>query len=722
MPEMATGSHLEVTVTIEGVRAWEQVYLIGSVPELGNWNPHAAFQLTQEEDGVWKGRISFAGKPKMIEYRYFIGAMLDPALPGRDPMRIVIKWEAQLRPRRILLLNGTAISKDAFGYYDGRSTIGDGWLSNEEENAFYVRIHGKALELFTGKGQSKVHRVKLVPFDVRFEEMISYEPRYSSKGLTWRMHSLCLEGAGTDESETMEIPEIRPQNPSFSETELSVLTRTDPVFGAQYQNGSIFRNNVDYLVFRTRSVALDHLAFCIELYEENGTQRVGVAWALPAGLSDTWGKAKYAIINKHQQPIGQINIDYMRVGAWKNDAKHRDLMSKSFGNHWKKRTMVEVGHRGSGVSYSKMATARENTIFSLNKAAQRGADFVELDVQLTKDHFPVVYHDFHVLVEVAHRKNEKPHPDELAFLNHHELAVKELKYKQLKLLSLEHTSHHTAPVENLRVIPREGEDNQDDHQPFPLLSDVLQRVDHSAGINIEIKYPMLQSDGLHECANYFERNLFIDRILDEVYANASDRRIVFSSFDPDICTLISIKQHKYPVLYLVLGSTTRYVSFEDMRCDCSMLAANFAAGSKLLGINFHSEELLKNREPFDLAKKFKLITFVWGDDNNEKSTQDYFKKTLAIDGIIYDRIGEFEDRKNIFVVEKEAKAALFERSAQATPVGSRRGSLENLDKPCKDKTSLSSVDEHSDHDLPTPPKSPKRANSLFFGQNHLKLI
>lgn len=31
-----------------------------------------------------------------------------------------------------------------------------------------------------------------------------------------------------------------------------------------------------------------------------------------------------------------------------------------------------------------MATARENTIFSLNKAAQRGADFVELDVQLTK--------------------------------------------------------------------------------------------------------------------------------------------------------------------------------------------------------------------------------------------------------------------------------------------------------------------------------------------------
>lgn len=44
-------------------------------------------------------------------------------------------------------------------------------------------------------------------------------------------------------------------------------------------------------------------------------------------------------------------------------------------------------------------------------------------------------------------------------------------------------------------------------------------------------------NGQHECANYFERNEFVDIILAEVFRNAGSRRIVFSSFDPDICTM-----------------------------------------------------------------------------------------------------------------------------------------------------------------------------------------
>ncbi|CAJ0583076.1 unnamed protein product, partial [Mesorhabditis spiculigera] len=673
-----SSASFDATVSTQEVRSWERLYVVGSIPELGTWNPHKARELQKTTDGAWQVKVNISNQYKSIEYRYFIGASLDAASEGSQPINVVIKWESQLRPRRALVFQGIAKTKDTFGSYDGRTTVGDGWLCHEDERAFYVRIHGNALEIFPGKDQQKTYRVKMVPFDVRFEEMISYEPRYASKGLIWRMHSLYVGGTSIDENEAHEA-QPRPQYPSFSETELSVLTRTDPVFGAQYQNGSVFRNNIDYLVFRTRTVALEQLAFCIELYEEKGTSRVGVAWALPAGLSDTYGKAKYAIINRHQQPMGQINVDYMIISPWKGDAIARDLMHITYGRHWKKRSMLEVGHRGMGVSYTKLAAARENTIHSLNVAAGKGADFVELDVQLTKDHLPVVYHDFHVLVEVARRKN-----DEASFedeCNHHELGIKDLRHRQLKLLALEHTSHISAPAESLRIVPREGEENQIDHEPFPLLSEILRRVDPHVGINVEIKYPMLQKNGLHECANYFERNLFIDRILDEIYAHAGERRIVFSSFDPDMCTQISMKQHKYPVLFLVIGATDRYVPFEDMRSDCSNLAVHFAASSKLLGLNFHSEELLKDRKPFDLAVKFNLTKFVWGDDNNEKSTQDYFKNTLQIDGIIYDRIGELEARKNVFIVEKEAKAALFAKSAQGTPMGSRRVPEYSLDSP-----------------------------------------
>ncbi len=40
----------------------------------------------------------------------------------------------------------------------------------------------------------------------------------------------------------------------------------------------------------------------------------------------------------------------------------------------------------------------ENTVESLCRAGQHGADFVEFDVQLTRDLIPVLYHDFRVNV------------------------------------------------------------------------------------------------------------------------------------------------------------------------------------------------------------------------------------------------------------------------------------------------------------------------------------
>lgn len=53
----------------------------------------------------------------------------------------------------------------------------------------------------------------------------------------------------------------------------------------------------------------------------------------------------------------------------------------------------------------RFSTVRENTVHSLEEAGKRGADFVEFDVQLTKDKIAVIFHDFHVLVSVAKQHN-----------------------------------------------------------------------------------------------------------------------------------------------------------------------------------------------------------------------------------------------------------------------------------------------------------------------------
>ena len=53
-------------------------------------------------------------------------------------------------------------------------------------------------------------------------------------------------------------------------------------------------------------------------------------------------------------------------------------------------------------------------------------------------------------------------------------------------------------------------------RPFPPLKEAFDKVTEDVGFNIEIKFPMLQINGIHECENYFERNEYVDAILSEV--------------------------------------------------------------------------------------------------------------------------------------------------------------------------------------------------------------
>lgn len=59
---------------------------------------------------------------------------------------------------------------------------------------------------------------------------------------------------------------------------------------------------------------------------------------------------------------------------------------------------LDIGHRGAGSARrtDRSEKVLENTVDSFNYAFKKGADMVELDVQISKDKVPVVYHDFNV--------------------------------------------------------------------------------------------------------------------------------------------------------------------------------------------------------------------------------------------------------------------------------------------------------------------------------------
>ena len=48
----------------------------------------------------------------------------------------------------------------------------------------------------------------------------------------------------------------------------------------------------------------------------------------------------------------------------------------------------------------------------------------------------------------------------------------------------------------------------------------------------------------------FELNMYLDTILESIFTDAGSRKIVLSCFHPDVCTMLRLKQNKYPVLFL----------------------------------------------------------------------------------------------------------------------------------------------------------------------------
>ncbi len=95
--------------------------------------------------------------------------------------------------------------------------------------------------------------------------------------------------------------------------------------------------------------------------------------------------------------------------------------------------------------------------------------------------------------------------------------------------------HHNSEMEKgeLKVFT---EESADDHA-FPTLEEALEQIDPSCAFNIELKWDMLLLDGSNECKVPFEINLFLDIVLGTVIKHGQKRKIVFSSFNPDVCTM-----------------------------------------------------------------------------------------------------------------------------------------------------------------------------------------
>jgi len=171
------------------------------------------------------------------------------------------------------------------------------------------------------------------------------------------------------------------------------------------------------------------------------------------------------------------------------------------------------------------------------------------------------------------------------------------------------------------------------------LREMFRQLPKWLGFNVEIKYP---TDQLRNRLPFrmYPRNTFIDAVLTVVMTEAKDRPVIFSTFDPDCATLLSLKQPRYPVFFLTCSGTERYA---DPRMDSLEAAVAFACASNLHGVVAESTPL-QGGGAHDLVQTchgLGMSVFTWGPKNNDHA---FFKaqREAGVDAVISDDLFRFQ--------------------------------------------------------------------------------
>uniref|UniRef100_A0A2K6EMD8 Glycerophosphocholine phosphodiesterase GPCPD1 n=1 Tax=Propithecus coquereli TaxID=379532 RepID=A0A2K6EMD8_PROCO len=598
----------QVTFEIRGTLLPGEVFAIcGSCDALGNWSPQNAVTLLPEnetgESMLWKATIALS-RGISVQYRYFKGYFLEPKTIGGPCQVIVHKWETHLQPRSITPL-GMGIN-----CIYGVETLDSGWLTCQTE--IRLRLH------YSEKPPVSITKKKFK------------KSRFRVK--------LTLEGLEEDDDDRVSPTVLHKMSNSL---EISLIS--DNEFKCRHSQPECgYGLQPDrWTEYSIQTMEPDNLELIFDFFEEDLSEHVvqgdtlpghvGTACLLSSTIAESGKSAGILTLpimsRNSRKTIGKVRVDYIII---KPLPGYNCDMKFSFSKYWKPRIPLDVGHRGAGNS----TTTAQGSVRGRN-----GAAFVEFDVHLSKDFVPVVYHDLTCCLSM--KKKFDADPVELF-----EIPVKELTFDQLQLLKFLYFKISESIVEE--------ENSLSENQPFPSLKMVLESLPEDVGFNIEIKWICQQRDGMWDgnLSTYFDMNLFLDIILKTVLENSGKRRIVFSSFDADICTMVRQKQNKYPILFLTQGKSDIYPELMDLRSRTTPIAMSFAQFENLLGINAHTEDLLRNPSYIQEAKAKGLVIFCWGDATNDPDNRRKLKE-FGVNGLIYDRIYDWmPEQPNIFQVEQ----------------------------------------------------------------------
>mmetsp|Transcript_11319 Transcript_11319/g.28563 ORF Transcript_11319/g.28563 Transcript_11319/m.28563 type:complete len:373 (-) Transcript_11319:255-1373(-) len=295
------------------------------------------------------------------------------------------------------------------------------------------------------------------------------------------------------------------------------------------------------------------------------------------------------------------------------------LLGSGIGPH----KLLVGGHRGMGENllhahHGHSLRFRENTLASFRESVAAGVTFVEFDVQVTADGVPVVFHDD--LIEWGDPAD------------HRSASISELTLAQFKALC-----GSATPTEVVRKTRGEGLAWQEQRgawncaveDEMPTLAELFDGLPEHVGFDVEVKMTTPKS----EITSTAELNRMLGPIMDVVAKHARDRLIVYSSFDPDICTRLSAEQATHPVLFLTACEQDHC----DPRRQSVVAAVDVAKGANFAGIVVDTAHLAEFPSLIGVVKAQGLFLGTYGLKNDD---EEWVAAQVAagVDAIIADDV------------------------------------------------------------------------------------
>ncbi|KAF9428742.1 phosphate system positive regulatory protein pho81 [Podila epigama] len=337
------------------------------------------------------------------------------------------------------------------------------------------------------------------------------------------------------------------------------------IISSRPDNGMIPHNVIlplgdDREVFGFQVDSLEHFMVEFDIFPTFGSKAIGRAVALPSmfsSIDSSMGKGVLPLFDAHLKVVGELAFEYsvvkpfqgvrLEVGGrvetyWKSTNSIDSTISAATTPLVGTPSVMPVSTSTSGGALphsTSQSLLVGNMIPSFITASSLSGEYIQLSIQMTRDHIPVVFANWHLPVKGF------------------DLAVSDVSFSQFKKfgeLMQERASNEDLEGANARLANswKSGEWRRKVYERWMSLEQVLRILPKHIGVNLELKYPTLSERSYYRLTNVSEVNMFVDTILQTVYDSSSathHRSFMFSSFNPVICSALNWKQPNYAVFF-----------------------------------------------------------------------------------------------------------------------------------------------------------------------------